>query len=183
MLLDETFDDAGNLAEWQPLPRGASVDQGFLRVVAGENAGENVSVTSVPTFTYSTVEARIRVSEPVTNRFYLGFFSREPWASESCWLMIEGDRFKFQARRENGPVEESSSWPVDAGEDGWHTVKIEWGEKQIAFFWDGQPCGSITNPASISSLPLPVVVDGGDINGQPSQVEVDWIKVSGGERR
>jgi len=179
LLLEETFDDVVHTVEWQAFSAGAKAAEGSL-VLDPSSVQENfVTVTSKSRFRHATLEARIEITGSTSRIFYIGFFSRDPWASDTSWIIVDGRYARLQIRRENGGVAQTSPLPVDPG---WHTVKIVWSEAKVEYFWNGLPAGSVTDPSDIPDKFLSIAIDATERGDDAGVNLVDWVKVSGGEQ-
>ena len=141
---------------------------------------------------YAEMRARIPRGKGLRLTFWMLAADQE-WPPEIDVASFTGDRtnrVKFGVQYINPDASSGGCWHEWRGPDfsrRWHTFAVDWQPTGIFWYVDGIKRWSFTDPASIPSEPMYLLVDfavGGDWPGSPdsstpfpSSCEIDYVKV------
>ena len=140
-------------------------------------------LSSFDYFRYGTFEVKIKFAAELSgvHAYYFGFFNRDNWGKTSCWVTSSGDNLTLSCKSEDGKnVSVASKGGFE--QDKWYVFKIIWSDKHIEFFVDGQSIGSFDDPELIPDNFMPAACDVYASDGSRVGMQVDYIKVTGGEK-
>ena len=190
MLVDEQFQSFDENRWRVDKPTSFNVKDGILNIgrVHGLGTADVYSspvarLSSFDYFRYSTFEAKIKFAAELSgvHTYYFGFFNRDNWGKTSCWVTSSGDNITLSCKAEDGKnVSVASKGGFE--QDKWYVFKIIWSDKHIEFFVDGQSIGSFDDPELIPDNFMPAACDVYASDGSRVGMQVDYIKVTGGEK-
>jgi beta-glucanase (GH16 family) len=201
--------------EWY-LPEQVSVSDGVLRLTADRNPirgsdGKDYEfrsgmVTTGPvnssddagkvSFTYGTVEARLRVPEgrglwpalwmlPVTHESRPEIDIMEVIGQDPGQVLMH--MHPSGSSESDSPGEKYRMRGGDTLADGWHTLRLDWQPHRLTWFVDGHQVWKITGD-QVPDEPMYLVLNlavGGAYPGPPDETtkfpatyEIDWIRVT-----
>lgn len=183
------YDSEGNAGFGLRRPAAITVEDGLLVITASMIDGQLVSggMAHLEDQVYGRWEVRVR-TDPDPSAATSGVVLT--WPQSGDWP-IDGENNIY----ETGPLPARNDVHsfVHYGADNqqeiirhtmdgtqWHEVAMEWTADRIAFFVDGEPSGTVTNPEAIPHVAHHATIQldaWRDDMGEPVTMMVDWIRV------